>query len=377
MGFLQVLLLILKILGLLFVSVFTLVLIAVALLLFVPLRYRLEGHKAEDYAVEARLSWLLRILRVKITYASESKLFYEVRLLWFLLLSNDEAWKAAHEEKKKQKAEKRTQKAEQKKQKQKEKRAKARAKLQKKKQKTAKLTADKAGVSGKSAPQAAGKSGADGTQARNNGAESVKAQGSGADGVQAQIGGVDSKIKNPAGFETESSEESSQQNGDEKKNWFIRICDKIKSVIAKIKNKLKAILNTVKALWHKADAVVTFLKDETNKAAFGASWSTLVQILKHIGPTKIQGYLAFGMDDPATTGYILAVLGIFYGKFGKSFSIRPNFEEKQFETELRAKGRIRMSRFVHLAWKLWRNKDFKSLLENIKQLKADIKTNGG
>ena len=118
MGFLQVLLLILKILGILIASVLALVLIATVLLLFVPLRYRVQGHKAEDYAVEARLSWLLRIIRVKVRYASETKLFYEVRLLWFLLLSNDEAWRAAHEEKKKKNAEKKARKAEKKKQKQ-------------------------------------------------------------------------------------------------------------------------------------------------------------------------------------------------------------------------------------------------------------------
>ena len=356
MGFLQVLLLILKILGILFASVIVLLLIAAALLLFVPVRYRLEGHKAEDYAVEARLSWLLRILRVRVKYASESKLFYEVRLLWFLLLSNDEAWKATHEEKKKKKAAKKAQKAERKKQKQKEKRAKKKAKLQKKK--AAKRTTNKTGVSEKNVPQIPGKSGAD--------------------GAHVQDSGADSDTQNLSSVETEpTAEEASQSTGEEKKNWFIRICDKIKSVITKVINKLKTILDTVKVLWHKVDTVITFLKDETNKAAFGASWATLIQLLKHIGPTKIQGYLSFGTDDPATTGYILAVLGIFYGKFGKSFSIQPNFEEKQFETELRAKGRIRFSRVLRLAWKLWKNKDFKSLLDNVKQLKADIKTNGG
>ena len=134
MGFLQVLLLILKILGILFVSVLALMLIAIVLLLFVPLRYRLEGHKAEDYAIDASASWLLRLIRVNVKYASETKLFYEVRLLWFLLLSNDEAWQAAKEEKKKKKAEKKARKAEKKKQKQKEKRAKAKAKQREKRQ---------------------------------------------------------------------------------------------------------------------------------------------------------------------------------------------------------------------------------------------------
>lgn len=360
MGFLQVLLLILKILGILFVSVLALILIAIVLLLFVPLRYRLEGHKAEDYAIDARASWLLRLIRVNVKYASETKLFYEVRLLWFLLLSNDEAWQAAKEEKKKKKAEKKARKAEKKKQKQKEKRAAAKAKQKAKRRKSAgKQHGLPSGTdkSVKQLPEAVQNEKEDATS-KNPGSETA--------GLQEQNDSVNDDLAKGNG-----------QRNEEKKNRFSRICDKIKALVDKIKQKFCAVLTTVKTLCHKADIVITFLKDDGNKAAFGACWSTLVQILKHMGPTKIQGYLAFGMDDPATTGYILAVLGIFYGKFGKSFSIRPNFEEKQFETELRAKGRIRMSRLLHLAWKLWKNKDFRSLLDNIKQLKADIKTNGG
>ena len=359
MGFLQVLLLILKILGILFASVLALLLIAVVLLLLVPLRYRVQGHKTEDYAVEARLSWLLRIVRVKVKYASESKLFYEVHLLWFLLLSSDEAWKAARKEKKEKKAEQKARKAEKKKQKQKEKRAAKKAKQQKRKKAARKRNGANYGnsKSAKQLPQTMQNGKSDGALPK-NGDETAEPY---------EQTDADNEIRAAADMQTDEG----------KKNWFIRICDKIKAVIDKIKQKLQTILNTIRGLWHKADVVIAFLKDETNKAAFGASWSTLVQILKHIGPTKLQGYLAYGMDDPATTGYILAVLGIFYGKFGKSFNVCPNFAEKQFETELKAKGRIRIGRLLVLAWKLWRNKDFKSLLDNIKQLKTDIKTNGG
>ena len=352
MGFLQVLLWILKILGILFASVLALILLATVIVLFVPLRYRIQGHKAEDYGVEAQVSWLLRIIRVNVKYASETKLFYEVRLFCFLLLSSEEAWKAANEEKKKRKAEKKAQKAEKKKQKQKEKQAKAKAKQREKRRK------------------AAGKQ----RQATDGSSKQVKRL----QDTSQKNAGASLEEQNQTKAENENqSVENIQQGGEEKKNWFFRICDKIRAWIDKLKKKLQSILDTIKTLWQKVDKVLVFLKDETNKAAFGASWSTLVQILRHIGPTKIQGYLAFGMDDPATTGYILAVLGIFYSKFGKSFSIRPNFEEKQFETELRARGRIRMSRLLRLALKLWRNKDFKSLLDHIKQLKADFKTNGG
>lgn len=307
MGFLQVILLILKIIGILLASVIGLLLLVIAVLLFVPVRYRLQGHKTEDYAVEAKVSWLLHLVRARIEYTSESKLFYEVRILWFLFLSSDEAWNAAKEEKQKRNAEEKT-----------------------KKPKEITPLPKKQTVS-----------------KENN-------------------------------FSAEEPADTSQPETEtEKKNWFEKILEKIRTILQTVREKCRAIKKTIEALWKKADTVVAFLKDETNKAAFRTSWTTLVQILKHLGPTKIRGYLAFGMEDPATTGYILAVLGIFYGKYGKSFSIRPNFEEKQLESEIKAKGRIRMSRLLYLVWKLWRNKEFKGLLDNIKQLKSDTKTNGG
>lgn len=338
MGFLQVILLILKIIGILLASVIGLLLLVTAVLLFVPVRYRLQGHKTEDYAVEAKVSWLLHLIRARIEYTSESKLFYEVHILWFLFLSSDEAWKAAKEAKQKRKAEEKAKK-------QKEKRAKAKAKRKKQQQK-----------SGKPYPRTST------VEKAQEITPLTKTQ----------------TVSEENSFSAEEPADTSQSEAEtEKKNWFKKILEKIRTILQTVREKCRAIRKTIEALWKKADTIVAFLKDETNKAAFRTSWTTLVQILKHLGPTKIRGYLAFGMEDPATTGYILAVLGIFYGKYGKSFSIRPNFEEKQLESEIKAKGRIRMSRLLYLALKLWRNKEFKGLIDNIKQLKSDTKTNGG
>ena len=353
MGFLQVILLILKIIGILLVSVFGLLVLAVVLVLFVPVRYRADGHRTEGYGVNARVTWLLHLVHVKIIYDSDTKLLYEVRVLGWLFLSSDEAWKTANEEKKKKKAESKAQK-------QKEKRAKAKAKRKKKKQ-----------VAGRKQGQPIRKVQSAGTDSLPISANADKETVIVPDVADRKSGQSDADAHGAA----ENTQQEDAENN--KKILFARIGDKIRAILQKIKEKCRAVWKTVTAFRQKADSVVAFLKEETNKAAFGASWTTLVQILKHLGPTKIRGYLAFGMEDPATTGYILAVLGIFYGKYGKSFSIRPNFEEKQFETELSVKGRIRMSRLLWLVWKLWKNKDFKSLLENIKQLKSDISTTNG
>ena len=255
MGFLQVLWLILKILGILIVSVLGLLLLAVVLLLFVPVRYRADGHKTDGYGVMAHVTWLLHLVHVKLNYNADTKFSYELRIFGRVFLSSDAEWNAKNEEKKKKKAEEKAKK-------QKSKRAKAKAKQKKKKQQT----------SGKPA------------QPRPERRDDKPA------------------VKPVAENENKETVQEPETAETEKKNLFVRIRDMVLNVIRKIKEKCNAVWTSIKGIWQKADTIVSFLKDETNKAAFGASWTTLVKILKHIGPTGIRGYLAFGMEDPSTTG---------------------------------------------------------------------------
>lgn len=112
---LEIVLLILKIAGVIFVSVLGILIVLTGIALFVPVRYRgdfLVSDKADSEKKAAvaklRATWLLRLVRVYVTY--EDTLRIQLKLLFFTLMDTAKEKKAKRgrkEKKKKDKEEKR------------------------------------------------------------------------------------------------------------------------------------------------------------------------------------------------------------------------------------------------------------------------------
>ncbi len=79
-----IILLVLKILGLLLLVVLGLILLVLLLVLFVPLRYRVEGSYNEKVKGKAKVSWLLHLISVTLSY--EEDFIMTVRLFGFRIL---------------------------------------------------------------------------------------------------------------------------------------------------------------------------------------------------------------------------------------------------------------------------------------------------
>ena len=100
----SVFLLILKIIGIVILSLLALVLFLVILLLAVPFRYRGRFEKEEGVAAYAAVSWLFRIVDFKVSYG-EGGLSPELRVFW-LFRKTDFRGKKPAEKKEKEKKEK-------------------------------------------------------------------------------------------------------------------------------------------------------------------------------------------------------------------------------------------------------------------------------
>lgn len=74
------------------------------------------------------------------------------------------------------------------------------------------------------------------------------------------------------------------------------------------------------------NAIVEIIEDEKffNDIAFFKKH--LLNILKAFLPKKIEGWLDYGMADPAITGKITAILGMLYGMYAENFDFTPDFE---------------------------------------------------
>ena len=86
---LEIILLILKIIGIVLLSILGLVVLILLLILFVPVRYKAQGEKHEEIKAEGRVTWLLHLLRIRITY-TDGKLKTKGKLLFFTIINSDE-----------------------------------------------------------------------------------------------------------------------------------------------------------------------------------------------------------------------------------------------------------------------------------------------
>lgn len=151
----------------------------------------------------------------------------------------------------------------------------------------------------------------------------------------------------------------------EKKGLF----EKVRSKIQKIRETISNSIKKIKRLFRqKEEAKRIFSKPETKKALQFA-WEKLKHLLKHILPKKIKGYVAYGAGDPATTGQVLGILSIIYARTGQLLVIRPNFIEKQLESDVEIKGRIQVFTLLVITVKVFLNRELKQLITEVKGLK--------
>ena len=127
--------------------------------------------------------------------------------------------------------------------------------------------------------------------------------------------------------------------------------------LSSIPKKLKKLKYTFHQFYVKIKRMKRFATDDRTRAAFGLAWRQLRVLLGKLLPKKVRGDLHFGTDDPALTGEILGGISIFYPLFMDNVKVVPDFQESVLEGELYLKGRIRLITIVRIAWKLYRDKN--------------------
>ena len=93
-------------------------------------------------------------------------------------------------------------------------------------------------------------------------------------------------------------------------------------------------------------------------------------VLRHMLPVNIQGNLHFGFEDPSITGQVLAVAGMVYPLYGKTFRIIPDFEQQILEGEVNLKGRVFGGYLLLQAWQIYRCKEIRRTYQRFQHKEA-------
>ncbi len=167
-------------------------------------------------------------------------------------------------------------------------------------------------------------------------------------------------------------DEESEENESEEKGIFAKIAGipkKIKEKINGIREKFKNIKGKISSLNKKKNYILDMKDDERVRSGIAYGKAKLFLILKRLKPKKFRGRVAFGMEDPATTGKILGTASAFYPLWGGNITLEPDFNEKKIEADVDFKGKIVLALLVIPAIKVWFNKDIKYIRRKVGKLK--------
>ena len=311
---LHVLLLILKITGIVIACILGLVILIVAAVLFVPVRYKADADYHGKFKAHAKMSWL-GILRVLVSYDEE--LAIKAKALFITIYSNNDNKEKSSKHKKSEKK-----------------------KLKQPEEKNIFSVNDE--------------------EAKKLTEKEEKPQIKMAEAVNETKEDVQD-VK-----ETVSEDESGDT---QKKSFFDKVKDKCFVIYTKIKEIIKLVKDTVKKVSGAADRLKEkvkkakeFVTDEDNKALFHFLLEQLKALIKVIRPKKYRINARLGFEDPATMGKVLAYISIFYGMSGVDLSLEPVFGENIKEGSIFLKGNIRIFSVLVIALRVYRNEQFKKFI---------------
>ena len=166
------------------------------------------------------------------------------------------------------------------------------------------------------------------------------------------------------------SEKAAEQA--ERKTFFIKkIYNRLQNIFKSIQAKVRNIKKTFRGMKSQASWWKAFLGHPRVKAARDLVWKHAKFLLKHIFPTRIEGQVTFSFEDPALTGTALAVLGMTIPFHKNCIQINPRFDgENYLQGNIKAKGRIYGFVFARAALSIYFDKNIKYVIKCWKTRRA-------
>ena len=310
---LHVLLLILKITGIVIACILGLVIIVVAAVLFVPVRYKADADYHGKFKAHAKLSWL-GILRVLVSYDEE--LAIKAKALFITIYSNNQ-----------------------------------------KKEKTSKHRTSKKKKTKHSEENIFSVNDDEAKKLTENEEKPQIKMAEAVNETKEDVQNVKEAVS-----EDESGNIQNRSFFNKVKDKCFVIYTKIKEIINLVKDTVKKVSGAADKLKEKVKKAKEFVTDEDNKALFHFFVEQLKTLIKVIRPKKYRINARLGFEDPATMGKVLAYISIFYGMSGVDLSLEPVFGENIEEGSIFLKGNIRIFSVLVIALRVYRNEQFKKFI---------------
>ncbi len=195
--------------------------------------------------------------------------------------------------------------------------------------------------------------------------------------------------QNPEDILHQSKEEDSRtgegaRDGEEKKSQeneklsalqlffqkISRLIGKLIRLPSRIIQRIKKIQLTLRRIYDKIRQWKKFLRDENTKEAFRCLKENAGDLIRHMLPRKVKGYVRYGFDDPALTGQTLGAVSMILPLYKSGFQVIPVFDEEILEGDVLLKGRIFGFVLLKAAWRVYRSQSVKKTIRKFQHKEA-------
>lgn len=119
---------------------------------------------------------------------------------------------------------------------------------------------------------------------------------------------------------------------------------------------------------HKKDALLNVYHSKRFEAAKQDIKLYIKEIFRILKPDQLEGYVHFGMEDPAITGQILGGMAVFLPLYQGFLDVLPDFEKKCLDGNLKGKGKIFLFPIVKLILKVILNKNLIKVTKKVQTI---------
>ena len=310
----------LKVIGIILLVLLITLILLVSIVLLVPIRYSAKGHLCdEEKSATAKVTWLCKIIRVKLDYNHPSKPILELKVFWIDVMKMLNKKKESGKPKK----------------------IKVPKELKEiKKQKPVKEK---------------GKNEKEKKEKYHPAMNIALLEAADAEAVR------DEKLKNgevPKAEQSNADKDIDEAGADEKLTF--------EEKIEKILFKITTLYDKIISVMDKAEYYIGVYEEEETQGLIRDSWKSICKILKSIRPKVFKLQAVLGFDFPDTTGKVYGYYCMAMPWLGDDITLEPVFEEKYLDVSLFLKGRIRLLTIVINGLKIVLDKRLKRLIHKFK-----------
>lgn len=336
----HILLLILKIIGIILLSVIGLLLTALLVLLFVPVRYRINLDYHCRFTGRISAGWLFRLIRLELSYSKEGFRTF-AKVLFFSLYDSRKADKTVEESDRTHN-----------KNKNKEKNV---------------FDGMPQEASGSEEMVSATDSNIKPKQTYNAGKQAVDTVlEEKPEPIKYSRPAKEDKKDNQTKDKTVKNSKAVKNNkadkfaGKGKKAAMLK--NKFRHISCRIKDGIKAAVANKNKLKAKTESIKQIINDADNKEMMSVIVNQSKTLFKELMPVKYKVNVHYGFNDPYITGKLLVYISIIYGLSGVDMNITPDFDNEIIEGDIFLKGRIRIYKLLLIAFNIYRNDRFRELV---------------